>query len=104
MNHIFSLLAALPLAPLAALHSTNPKQTFRRPVFRWNTVPVFAQFGKPDGPFTDQETRALSRFAYVMRENIQEMKLPDPAFETMRAAGRIFIATRDGHAASLGDW
>jgi len=83
---ILAIFSGLLLATLTAAHASDPVQTARRPVFRWDTVPVFAHCGKPDGPFTDEQAKALSRFAYVGLEKIQEMRLRKPAFETMRSA------------------
>lgn len=102
MKH-FIAITALLLAPLGALHSGDPAPISPRPVFRWNTVPVFAHCGKPDGPFTDEQAKALSRFAYVGLEKIQEMKFHKPAFETMRAAA-LAIKAHNPHVCVAAYW
>jgi len=62
------------------------------PDFSWDTVPIFAQFGRQDGPFTDEEAQFLAKFPLVILENIQEFRLNKGAYWTKARAARAIKA------------
>jgi hypothetical protein len=68
MKHTFTLLAALLLAPLAALHAATPSAgPDRLPSFSWERVPRYMHIRK-DTAFTADEVRYLASFPLVTFE------------------------------------
>jgi hypothetical protein len=68
MKHTLPLLAALLLAPLAAVHATDPlANSDRFPSFSWERVPRYMHIRK-DTAFTTDEIRYLASFPLVTFE------------------------------------
>lgn len=68
MKHTLPLLAALLLAPLAAVHATDPlANSDRLPSFSWERVPRYMHIRK-DTAFTADEIRYLATFPLVTFE------------------------------------
>ena len=72
MRYAFSLLTALLLAPLVALHASDPSASPTRPVsrmpaFSWDHVQGYVHIRK-DTAFTPDEIRYLSTFPLIAFE------------------------------------
>ncbi|MCX7006386.1 MAG: hypothetical protein NTY53_03915, partial [Kiritimatiellaeota bacterium] len=70
MQHTLALIAALLIAPLAALHAADGL-----PPFSWDRVPVYAHVGKSSDDFTPKQLDFLARhFDFIAIEKGQAVR------------------------------